>query len=205
MHRRRKEGREGGLDLVEARDLADDLGDLGHGVALGVQDRAGCSTHAEGGHTTNHNDGCLPGLPGWLHSGGALVGSVGEVVVSGAHVVVGAWVGHLDEGSGETGASSIEDHAVLQVLVDVVNVSILVGKKLVIGLAVDLVDVGHTLTEVVVLEEDLVLGQLGLVEGVVRGHVGNLNDVATVSLGSSVTLGISVVGVTSSPLDFYKR
>ena len=173
------------------------------GVAFGIDDGSNSSSDSNSNNTSYNNGCCLPGGPGLRDSDGALLGSVGEVVVTGGHEVVGAYFVQLDESSSESGGGgSIEDQAVAGILLNCCLVVVVGCEKLLVGQAVLLVNVGHTETDSGVLEEHVGGGlDLLLSQGVDDLHVFNLDDVATVSGGLSLTSISSWIGVTTSPLN----
>ena len=190
------------LHLAEAWDAVDHFGNLGEGVALGVEDGSCCGSDADGGNASDDDDSGLPRCPVGLDGDVTLLRAVGEVVVAGAHVGVASDVTHLHKGSGEAGAGLVELHAVLVVLLNICAVPVLDGLEGIVVQAVLLVDVGHALAEGGVLEEEVGVGDFGDVERVVVRHVLDLHDVAAISGSLSIAVIVARVGVASSPLDY---
>lgn len=197
-------GQIGSLYSVQAWDLPDDLSNTGVGVAFSIDDGSNSSSDSNSYNSSYNNGCCLPGWPGLNDCDGALLGSVGEVVVTGGHEVVGAYILHLDEPSSESGGGgSIENQAVAGILLHCCLVVVVGSKKLLVGQAVLLVNVGHTEADSGVLEEDVgaAILNLSISQGVDDLHVLDLDDVATVGGGLSLTSVSSWVGVTTSPLN----
>lgn len=172
------------------------------GVLVSVEDGGSSSSNTNTGNTTNDDGSGLPGGPGVLDDDGSLLGAVGEVVVTGAHVVVVSKVGHLDESSVEIGSGGrVELVAVLVVLLYLSGIVVVLGVKVTHVEAVNLIDHGHTGADSDVLEESIAAVEIGVLHGVVAGHVSNLDDVVAVSGGLSLTSVTSGVGVATSPLE----
>lgn len=143
-HKQERE-RESLDSALEARDLLHEVSDLGVGVLLGIEEGASGGATSATEHTTHHDDSGLPGRPlGFSDLDGGLLRAVGEVVVSGAHVVKGAQAGHLHQPTVEAGSRcGIEQHAILIVLSDGSPVVVVLIEEVSIVEAVLLVNLCH--------------------------------------------------------------
>jgi len=119
-------------------------------VRLGIEH--GCSdassTDEEDRSNDHHGNG-----PGWQQRSdqeSSLLISVGEVVVSGVHVIEVSSLIHLDSSSIEVWAGSIELHAVLDISIDVIGL----GSELSQVEAVLLTQLSEVDTGVGILEQD---------------------------------------------------
>jgi len=128
--------------------------------------------------------------------------SVGEVVVSRAHVVECTGEVHSDESSIEVRSrSSVELHAVSLVLLNVVLVVSVLRCQLIVSEASSLSKLAHPHSEVSRLEERGVRGNPLVISRERRIEVRELNHVGSVcacSSFSSVSVGVSIA---SSPLE----
>mmetsp|Transcript_18139 Transcript_18139/g.70120 ORF Transcript_18139/g.70120 Transcript_18139/m.70120 type:complete len:514 (-) Transcript_18139:307-1848(-) len=119
-----------------------------------------------------------------------LLATVREVVVPRAHVVERARAVHAEDTAVEVGSRrSVELLAVGDVLL-VVRV----------GVAVHLVNEGHAVLRLVVLEHGEKVVALGVVNGLVVPRRDHLRDVAAISLARALTVVVGRVGVAASPL-----
>lgn len=182
---------------LQAWHLPDNLSHTGVRVVFSVEDSSRSSADRDGDDTTDDDHSRLPGGPWVPHLDAGLLGAVGEVVVPGAHVVVRAEVGHLHEATVEVGSGSVEHHAVLEVLLYGTCIVVVLGEERAVVEAVGLTDVRHEEAGIGVLEE----GGLGVGDGVVLRHIGDLHDVGAVSGGPALSSIASGVGVTPSPLE----
>jgi len=129
------------------------------------------------------------------------LGSVGEVVVSGRHVVESSSLVHLDETSIEVGRGGVELHAVLDVGLNVVLVVGVLGQQIGVVQTVSLSQHSHVGPEVGRIEEGSVGGNPRIWGGFGISQSGELNHVGPISLGSSFSSVSGGVGVTTSPLE----
>lgn len=165
---------------------------------------SGSSSKEEGSSNNNNDDG-----PSWqqvANNDGSFLISVGEVVVSGRHVVESSSILHLNESSIEVFTSSIQEHAVLSILLSLVLVVVVFSQELSIGLALGwvvdwLIEHSHSLSSLGAGEERSVSVQ-PLVRGGLRvGRRNDLNNVGSISSGSSFS-SISVgILITTNPLE----
>jgi hypothetical protein len=82
-------------------------------VGLGIDHSSGKTSRDNEESSSNGNNDGGPGWEEWVDVEDTLLSSVGEVVVSGAHVVERTSLVHSDESSIEVSANSIKLHAVL--------------------------------------------------------------------------------------------
>lgn len=125
--------------------------------------------------------------------------SVGEVVVSGVHVTPFTSFVHAEDASIKVSGSSIQFHAVLDILFDgVVVVSILIHEFLV-SQTVGLVDHRHASLSFIVIKHWV----FRAIIGEIAGGIDDLSDVGTISFISSLSLIVGGVGVTAGPLEVH--
>lgn len=110
---------------------------------------------------------------------------------------------HLDETSIEVGLGSIELHAVLDILFEVVVNSSVLGEKFLVSQAVGLVKVGEAESNFVIVEEPLGVEVIGVQHGGGVSKRADLDDVGSVGGGGSFSVVVSGVGVATSPLEVY--
>jgi len=127
--------------------------------------------------------------------------SVGEVVVSGVHVVEGSSGVHLDQTSIEVWASSVELHAVGSVLLNSGGIVVVGGQQFLHGLASSLSKHGEVESEFGGIEQGGVGVQPFSGGGERRFQIGDLDHVGSIGLISSFSGVSSGVGVTSGPLE----
>jgi len=171
-------------------------------VALGIEHGTGNTSATDEEHGTSNNEAYSPVGEQRLHDQSCLLSSVGEVVVSRAHVIESASQVHLDQTTIKVrGGGSIQLHAVENVLLGSIGVIVVSGQQLRLGQAASLVQHGHVLSQPLRLEHGGMVGQ-PLVSGRVRCLERlELHNVASVSLVSSLTSVSSRVGVATSPLE----
>jgi len=131
----------------------------------------------------------------------SLLISVRELMGSGGHVVEVSSQVELNQTSIEIGLSSIQLHAVLNVLFDIVFVVVVLGQQFFIGEAVSLTQHGHSQSQSLGLEHSSVRRDPSIRSGLGGRHVRDLDDVASISLVSSFSGITSGVGVATSPLE----
>lgn len=170
-------------------------------VRLGVEHEASNTSREHKEHSSNDNKHDSPGREQRDNVDGSVLSSVGEVVVSGRHVVEVTSDVHSDQTTIEILRGSIELHAVLDILLSSVLVVVVLLEELFQGQAVSLSEHGHPLSELNRLEERLVGSNPGIRgwEGV--GQVFNLHHVVSISPVSSFSSVSSRVGVATSPLE----
>jgi len=171
-------------------------------VRLGIQHQDGNQSRGKEEDSTDDNKDNGPNWEERNNVNCSLLSSVGEVVVSGRHVVELSSDVHSDEATIEVLLCSVELHAVLDVLFDVVFVVVVLDKELFIGEAILLIQHGHSESQTLVFEERR--SNLGnpVISGWNAGSkILDLDNVASVSLISSFSSISSWVGVTSGPLE----
>jgi len=170
-------------------------------VGLGIDHCSSQTSRNNEETSSNGYDNGGPGREEWVDVENTLLSSVGEVVVSAAHVIERTSLVHSDEASIEVSAGSVELHAVLWVSLDgivvVVVLLLQVGQRKAVGLS----ELAHPDSEFLGFEESSVTG-----DPVVRSWLRvfeslDLNHVGSVSLFSSFSCISSGVGVTTSPLE----
>jgi len=87
-------------------------------VRLGIDHSSSKTSRDDEETSSNGHDDGSPGWEEWVDVHDSSLSSVGEVVVSGAHVVERSSLVHSDETSVKVSAGSVELHAVLQVSFD---------------------------------------------------------------------------------------
>jgi len=123
--------------------------------------------------------------------------SVGEVIVSGGHVMEGVGDVHLDETAVEVRLSGIQFETVLHVLFGVVTVGVQSG----LGLAIGLIQPGHSHSETSLFEEEIVGTQPRVGGGDIARDIGQLNHIGSIGLVGTLTGISSRICVTTSPLE----
>jgi len=152
--------------------------------------------------SSNAQEDERPGRKEGLDVDDSLLGTVGEVVVASAHVVVGASLLDSDETSVPVSRGRIQLHAVLVVLLGSLSVAVVLFQELLPvqalgGVALVLTEVGHLVSlRRVAEEEGGILGR----DGVVVAGVGHLDNVRAVSASLAFSVVVGWVGVASSPL-----
>jgi len=122
-------------------------------------------------------------------------------VVSGGHVREVSSQVELDQTGIEVGLSSVQLHAVLDVLFFLVLVAAVLGQELFVGEAIGLSQHSHSQTEGLGLEHGGVLLDPVIGSGLGVGHVGGLDDVGSVGLVGTFSGITSGVGVATGPLE----
>jgi len=170
-------------------------------VRLGIEHGSSKTSGSQEETSTNTNNNGGPDGEEWGNNDLTLLSSVGEVVVSGAHVPEGSGLVHSNKSSIEVRRSGVELHAVggisLNGVLVVVVLLLQVGKGETVGLS----EHAHPLAEIRRFEERRVLLDPGIRSGHGGIKVRDLNHVASVSLGSSFSCISGWVSVTSSPLE----
>jgi len=172
-------------------------------VRLGIEHGTSNSQRTSEEDSSNGNDGNSPCWENSLDCKEGLLSSVGEVVVSGGHVVECRGVIHSDEASIKVSWGSVQLSAVSFILFSIACIISIGSQKLFSGHADRriLSNVSESLSERCSVEQwsvgiEPILGSwLGL------GEVFNLNDVGSISSVSSFSSVSVGVGVTSGPLE----
>jgi len=170
-------------------------------VRLGIEHSSSETSRSQEETSSNaYNNGG----PDWKKSTDhnlSLLSSVGEVVVSGAHVIEGSGLVHSDKSSIKVGRGSVEFHAVAWVglngVLVVVVLLLQISKRETVGLS----EHAHPLSKFLGLKERSVLGNPVISSGVGSIKVRDLYHVASVSSLSSFSCISSWVSVASSPLE----
>jgi len=110
-------------------DLAEGVGNARVWVRSGIKHQTSDDSRENESNTSNDEDSNSPVWQQWVNVDLSSLGSVGEVVVSGRHVVESSSLVHLDETSIEVGRGGVELHAVLDVSLDVVLVVGVLGQQ----------------------------------------------------------------------------
>jgi len=175
-------------------------------VRARVQDSNGGSgsSQEENGTKNNKNDG-----PDWQKVGNnkaSLLVSVGEVVVSGRHVVKASSELHLVDSTIKVFLGMVQLHAILLVLFSRVFIVSVLSQKgfetlAFIGVTDWLIQHSHSLSGISIREKGTVVLQPLVRDWVALGETSNLNNVGSVGLGSSFSSISSGVLVASSPLE----
>jgi len=179
--------------------LGEDVGNSRVWVRLGIEHGSSNGSSTDEEDRSDDNNGNSPCWQKWGDEEGSLLISVGEVVVSGVHVVEVSSAVHLDSSSVEVWAGSVELHAVENILVDVVGS----GKEFSLVEASLLSQLSEVDSSVRISEQDgSTVGSDPSIRGWFGGGLGDhLNKVRSVSSVGSFS-GISCwVGVASSPLE----
>jgi len=170
-------------------------------VRLGVQHESGNSSSEDESSSSDKDQGQSPGGQQGNDRELSLLSSVGEVVVSGVHVVESSGGVHLDQTSIEVGSSSVQLHAVSLVLVDGSDVVVVGSQELSHGQASSLSEHSHVLSQFRRLEQ----GSIGVDPigsgGSRGGEVSDLDHVGSISLIGSFSGVSSGVGVATGPLE----
>jgi len=171
-------------------------------VRLGIEHgTSNTSASEEQDSTSNNNADCPWGKEGSNNEHGLLT-SVAEVVVSTAHVVEGSSLVHFDQTTIEVRSGScVQLHAVLFVLLGSISIVVVLCQQLSLSQTTSLVQEGHVLSQPLALEHGSVRAQPCISSWVGKGESLDLNDVASVSLVSTLTSISCRVGVASSPLE----
>jgi len=172
-------------------------------VRLGIEHGSGNSGSSDKEDRSSDNDGNSPCWEERSNMKGSLLISVGEVVVSGVHViVVTSYIG-FNETSIEVVRGSIELHAISNVLLGSILVIVVSSQELSLVEATNLVEHGHSDSESWVSEEDLSrVGSDPSISNWIGGRfLRNLNKVRSISSISSFSCISSWVGITTGPLE----
>jgi len=171
------------------------------GVRLGIDHGSSKTSRSQEESGSNaHNDGG-PNGEERSNEHESLLSSVGEVVVSGAHVVEVSSHVHSDESTIKVRAGGVELHAVRGISLNSILVVVVLLLQVSKGETVGLSEHAHPLSEALRLEERSVLGNPVIACGHRGVEVGNLHHVASVSLIGSFTSISCGVGVASGPLE----
>jgi len=122
-------------------------------VRSGIEHQTSDNSRNYEGNSTNNNDSNGPVGEEWVNIDLSLLSSVGEVVVSCGHVVERSSLVHLEETSIEVSWGSIELHAVLNVLFNVVLVVVVLGLQLIIGQTIGLSQHSHVNSQILSFKE----------------------------------------------------
>jgi len=173
-------------------------------VRLGIEGCSSKTSSCKEQNSTSHNNTNSPVREKVKDVDLTLLSSVGEVVVTRAHVIVWSLLTSRDVHSDGTTikvlGGSIELHAVLNILFEVVFVVTVLGEQFFVGQAVLLIQEGHSLSEVS-SKEGLVLLQPLIRSWDVGSHILDLDNVASVGLISTFTSVTCWVGITTGPLE----
>jgi len=170
-------------------------------VGLGIQHSSSKRSRTDENDGSDDNNNSSPNWQQWVDGNLSLLCSVGEVVVSAAHVEEISSLIHSEKTSIKVSWGSVELHAVGRILVDVVLIVIVLLCQVSISEASSLAEHAHPLSKLRALEKSCVGahpaigGRHGIVEARKLNHVGSVS--ASLSL-SSVSCR---VGVASSPLE----
>jgi len=170
-------------------------------VGLGVQHSSCQTSRGEETSRSDDNNDCGPDREKWGNVHDSSLSSVGEVVVSGAHVVESSSLVHSDESSIKVSAGGIELHAVLWVSLNGIGVLVVLGIQVSQRKAVGLSEHAHHDSEILGVKERDVRGHPSITGGHGSVKIGHLDNVASVSSVNSFSSISSGVGVTSSPLE----
>jgi len=133
---------------------------------------------------------------------GSLLSSVGEVVVSGGHVIKVSSDVHSDEASIKVSRSRIELHAVLNILLCIVLVVLILDKELFISEAVDLIQHGHSKSQSLSFEQRRSLvSDPAIISRNILSDGFDLDDVVSVSAVGSFSSISCRIGVATGPLE----
>jgi hypothetical protein len=162
-------------------------------VVLGVEHSEGNSSSSNEESSSGKDDSESPAWQQRKDGKGSLLISVGEVVVSGGHVVEDSGLVHLEDSSIEVLRSSVQQSAVSNILfVGVLWVSSAVG----------LVEEGKSKSSSSIFEQWLESSvELSIGNWVVVGFRVDLNEVRSIGLIGSFSCISSWVGITSGPLE----
>jgi len=170
-------------------------------VSLGIDHSSSKTSRDDEESSSNGNEDCSPCWEEWVDIENTLLSSVGEVVVSGAHVVERSSLVHLDESSIKVSAGSVELHAVLWVSLDGIVVVVVLLLEISKSKAVGLSELAHPDSEILGLEHGSVEGEPFIRSGLAVLELFDLDHVGSVCSFSSFSSVSSGVGVTSSPLE----
>jgi len=170
-------------------------------VGLGIEHHSSNSSREQEETSSDTNNSNGPSGKESVNLNNCSLTTVGEVVVSGAHVVESSSLVHADESTIEIGRCGIEFHAVLNVRCNVSCIVVVLGSKLISCETVGLTQVSHVLSEGQRIKKCSVGIQPSISCGSGRIEAGQLNHVGSVSSCSSFTSISSWVGVASSPLE----
>jgi len=98
-------------------------------VRLGVHHQSSDSSCQNKSSSSHKHQSQSPSWQQWLNIQNSLLSSVGEVVVSGVHVVESSSGVHHDESSIKVLRSRVELHAVLDVLLDISCIVVVLGQE----------------------------------------------------------------------------
>jgi len=169
-------------------------------VRFSVQHESGNSASHNECSCSNDNQGQGPGGQQGLHNKHTFLSSVGEIVISGVHVVESSSVVHLDQTSIEVLVCFVQLVTVVSGSVDICLVATILSQQLSHGLAIGLSNGRKPESQTCSVEERGVGGQPGFWGwgvGIERNHLNHVGSVSLVSSFSSVSSG---VGITTSPL-----
>jgi len=170
-------------------------------VRLGVEHSSSKTSGSQEETSSNTDNNGSPDGEEWGNNDLSLLSSVGEVVVSRAHVPELSSLVHSDESSIEVLWGSVELHAVLGVSLNGVLVVVVLLLQVLKRQAVGLSEHAHPLSQSLGLEQWGVLGNPLIRSGDGSVKVGELYHVGSVSSCSSFSSISSWVGVASSPLE----
>jgi len=170
-------------------------------MRLGIEHSSGQTTRSQEETSTDANNHGRPNGKERSDHKLSLLSSVGEVVVSGAHVPEGSSLVHSDESSVEVGRSSVELHAVAGIRLDGVLVVVVLLLQISKREAICLSQHAHPCSELRGLKERSVLGEPSISGGDRGIKVRDLDHVASIGSLSSFSCISSWVSIASSPLE----
>lgn len=170
-------------------------------MRLGIEHGTSKASRSEEGNRSQNDHDNGPHWKQRVNVDSSLLVAVGEVVVACADVVERSSLVHANETSVEVRRSSVELHAILNVLLNSIGIVVVLSQELAVGEAVGLAQVGHPSAARRAVEEGGMARHPRVGCGDVVVLRGDLNDVASVGLVGSFSGISSGVGVASGPLE----
>jgi len=170
-------------------------------VRLGIEHKSSNSSSKNESSSSDEHQCQGPGGQQRNDKQDSLLSSVREVVVSGVHVVKGSSAVHLDQTSIKVRRSSVQLHAVLEILFNGSGIVVVLGQEFSHGQTSGLSEQSHVQSEFSGIEQRSVGRDPSSSGGKRVSQRSDLDHVGSVSLISSFSSVSSRVGVASSPLE----